>query len=487
MSEDTPPEHTETETPETDIVEETSDIGHDAGHEEGPDTTAVAAGPDDAANGDEGDDELAAVVAELGFTRMSLQQLKDTPPADLLALAEKLEVENANSMRKQDMMFSILKTLAEEGVEISGSGTMEVLSDGFGFLRSPEANYLPGPDDIYVSPSQIRKFGLRTGDSVDGGVRAPREGERYFALVDVKQINFEPPENVRHKVHFDNLTPLYPEQRLTMELPDPTIKDRSGRVIDIVAPLGKGQRCLIVAPPRVGKTVMLQNIAKSIETNHPECYLIVLLIDERPEEVTDMQRTVKGEVIASTFDEPATRHVQVAEMVIEKAKRLVEHKRDVVILLDSVTRLGRAYNTTVPSSGKVLTGGVDANALQRPKRFFGAARNIEEGGSLTIIATALIDTGSRMDEVIFEEFKGTGNSEIILDRKVADKRIFPAIDVLKSGTRKEELITPKDQLTKTYILRRILNPMGSQDAIEFLLDKLRQSKTNGDFFQSMNT
>jgi transcription termination factor Rho len=484
MSEDTPIEN---ETPETDAVEETSDIGHDAGHEEGPDTTAVAAGPEDAVNGDEGDDELAAVVAELGFSRMSLQQLKDTPPADLLALAEKLEVENANSMRKQDMMFSILKTLAEEGVEISGSGTMEVLSDGFGFLRSPEANYLPGPDDIYVSPSQIRKFGLRTGDSVDGGVRAPREGERYFALVDVKQINFEPPENVRHKVHFDNLTPLYPEQRLTMELPDPTIKDRSGRVIDIVAPLGKGQRCLIVAPPRVGKTVMLQNIAKSIETNHPECYLIVLLIDERPEEVTDMQRTVKGEVIASTFDEPATRHVQVAEMVIEKAKRLVEHKRDVVILLDSVTRLGRAYNTTVPSSGKVLTGGVDANALQRPKRFFGAARNIEEGGSLTIIATALIDTGSRMDEVIFEEFKGTGNSEIILDRKVADKRIFPAIDVLKSGTRKEELITPKDQLTKTYILRRILNPMGSQDAIEFLLDKLRQSKTNGDFFQSMNT
>ncbi|MCE3289173.1 MAG: transcription termination factor Rho, partial [Caulobacter sp.] len=449
--------------------------------------TAVADSPEDAVNGDEGDDELAAVVAELGFTRMSLQQLKETSPADLLALAEKLEVENANSMRKQDMMFSILKTLAEEGVEISGSGTMEVLSDGFGFLRSPEANYLPGPDDIYVSPSQIRKFGLRTGDSVDGGVRAPREGERYFALVDVKQINFEPPENVRHKVHFDNLTPLYPEQRLNMELPDPTVKDRSGRVIDIVAPLGKGQRCLIVAPPRVGKTVMLQNIAKSIETNHPECYLIVLLIDERPEEVTDMQRTVKGEVIASTFDEPATRHVQVAEMVIEKAKRLVEHKRDVVILLDSVTRLGRAYNTTVPSSGKVLTGGVDANALQRPKRFFGAARNIEEGGSLTIIATALIDTGSRMDEVIFEEFKGTGNSEIVLDRKVADKRIYPAIDVLKSGTRKEELITPKEHLQKTYILRRILNPMGAQDAIEFLLDKLRQSKTNGDFFQSMNT
>jgi transcription termination factor Rho len=482
MSEDTTPQD---ETPETG-----AEATEDAAVEILPppvDSPAPVEGAEAAADDDEDEADLSAVVAELGLTRMSLQELKEKSSADLLGLAEKLEVENANSMRKQDMMFAILKTLAEEGVEISGSGTMEVLSDGFGFLRSPEANYLPGPDDIYVSPSQIRKFGLRTGDSVDGGVRAPREGERYFALVDVKQINFEPPENVRHKVHFDNLTPLYPEQRLNMELPDPTVKDRSGRVIDIVAPLGKGQRCLIVAPPRVGKTVMLQNIAKSIETNHPECYLIVLLIDERPEEVTDMQRTVKGEVIASTFDEPATRHVQVAEMVIEKAKRLVEHKRDVVILLDSVTRLGRAYNTTVPSSGKVLTGGVDANALQRPKRFFGAARNIEEGGSLTIIATALIDTGSRMDEVIFEEFKGTGNSEIVLDRKVADKRIFPAIDVLKSGTRKEELITPKDQLTKTYILRRILNPMGSQDAIEFLLDKLRQSKTNGDFFQSMNT
>ncbi|MGE5502180.1 MAG: transcription termination factor Rho [Ignavibacteriales bacterium] len=435
---------------------------------------------------DEGSD-ISAAIASLGVTRMSLQELKEKSPADLLALAEKLEIENANSMRKQDMMFAILKTLAEEGIEISGSGTMEVVQDGFGFLRSPEANYLPGPDDIYVSPSQIRRFGLRTGDSVEGAIRAPRDGERYFALVKVDRINFEAPENVRHKVHFDNLTPLYPEERLTMELPDPTVKDRSGRVIDIVAPLGKGQRCLIVAPPRVGKTVMLQNIAKSIETNHPECYLIVLLIDERPEEVTDMQRTVKGEVISSTFDEPATRHVQVAEMVIEKAKRLVEHKRDVVILLDSVTRLGRAYNTVVPSSGKVLTGGVDANALQRPKRFFGAARNVEEGGSLTIIATALIDTGSRMDEVIFEEFKGTGNSEIVLDRKVADKRIFPAIDVLKSGTRKEELITPKDQLQKTYVLRRILNPMGAQDAIEFLLDKLRQTKTNGEFFQSMNT
>jgi transcription termination factor Rho len=439
-----------------------------------------------------GDDDsngaaVSAAIAALGVTKMSLQELKEKSPADLLALAEKLEIENANSMRKQDMMFAILKTVAEEGVEISGSGTMEVVQDGFGFLRSPEANYLPGPDDIYVSPSQIRKFGLRTGDSVEGAIRAPRDGERYFALVQVSRINFETPENVRHKVHFDNLTPLYPEERMTMELPDPTVKDRSGRVIDIVAPLGKGQRCLIVAPPRVGKTVMLQNIAKSIETNHPDSYLIVLLIDERPEEVTDMQRTVKGEVISSTFDEPATRHVQVAEMVIEKAKRLVEHKRDVVILLDSVTRLGRAYNTVVPSSGKVLTGGVDANALQRPKRFFGAARNIEEGGSLTIIATALIDTGSRMDEVIFEEFKGTGNSEIILDRKVADKRIFPAIDVLKSGTRKEELITPKEQLQKTYVLRRILNPMGAQDAIEFLLDKLRQTKTNGEFFQSMNT
>jgi len=433
------------------------------------------------------EDEGPSPVETLGLKRMSLQELKDKSPTDLLAFAEALELENANSMRKQDMMFAILKTLADGGVEISGGGTLEVLQDGFGFLRSPEANYLSGPDDIYVSPSQIRRFGLRTGDSVEGGVRAPREGERYFALVKVDTINFEDPDQVRHKVHFDNLTPLYPEERLKMEIEDPTLKDRSGRVIDIVAPLGKGQRCLIVAPPRVGKTVMLQNIAKSIAANHPECYLIVLLIDERPEEVTDMQRTVKGEVVSSTFDEPATRHVQVAEMVIEKAKRLVEHKRDVVILLDSVTRLGRAYNTVVPSSGKVLTGGVDANALQRPKRFFGAARNIEEGGSLTIIATALIDTGSRMDEVIFEEFKGTGNSEIVQDRKVADKRIFPAIDILKSGTRKEELITPRDQLQKIYVLRRILSPMGSQDAIEFLLDKLRQTKNNADFFQSMNT
>ena len=460
-----------------------------------PDTTATEAKDEPGAalqaqtdqTAEPATDGPSAVVAAMGISRMSLMELKLKSPSDLLALAEALEIENANSMRKQDMMFGILKTVAEEGVEISGGGVMEVVQDGFGFLRSPEANYLPGPDDIYVSPSQIRKFGLRTGDSVEGPIRAPREGERYFALLKVDMINFENPENVRHKVHFDNLTPLYPDERLTMEIQDPTLKDRSGRVIDIVAPLGKGQRCLIVAPPRVGKTVMLQNIAKSIAANHPECYLIVLLIDERPEEVTDMQRTVRGEVISSTFDEPATRHVQVAEMVIEKAKRLVEHKRDVIILLDSVTRLGRAYNTVVPSSGKVLTGGVDANALQRPKRFFGAARNIEEGGSLTIIATALIDTGSRMDEVIFEEFKGTGNSEIILDRKVADKRVFPAIDILKSGTRKEDLITPKDVLQKTYVLRRILNPMGPQDAIEFLLDKMRQTKNNADFFQSMNT
>ncbi|HEX3701146.1 MAG TPA: transcription termination factor Rho [Phenylobacterium sp.] len=448
---------------------------------------AAEAAADDAESGSDEPSEAARAIQAMGLTRMSLQELKDKSPADLLSFAEQLEIENANSMRKQDMMFAILKTLAEEGVEIFGSGTLEVVQDGFGFLRSPEANYLPGPDDIYVSPSQIRKFGLRTGDTVEGGIRAPREGERYFALVNVSQINFENPENVRHKVLFDNLTPLYPDERLKMEIDDPTLKDRSGRVIDIVAPLGKGQRCLIVAPPRVGKTIMMQNIAKAIAANHPECYLIVLLVDERPEEVTDMQRTVKGEVISSTFDEPATRHVQVAEMVIEKAKRLVEHKRDVVILLDNITRLGRAYNTVVPSSGKVLTGGVDANALQRPKRFFGAARNIEEGGSLTIISTSLIDTGSRMDEVIFEEFKGTGNSEIVLDRKVADKRIYPAIDILKSGTRKDELITPKDQLAKTHVLRRILAPMGAQDAIEFLLDKLRQSKNNDEFFQSMNT
>ncbi len=419
--------------------------------------------------------------------QLKLQDLKAKSPTELLAFAEELEVENASTMRKQELMFAILKQLAARDVEIIGEGVVEVLQDGFGFLRSPDANYLAGPDDIYVSPSQIRRFSLRTGDTVEGHIRSPKEGERYFALLKVNTINFEDPEKTRHKVHFDNLTPLYPDERFRMEPEEPTSKDMSARVMDIVTPLGKGQRGLIVAPPRTGKTVLLQNIAKSITTNHPECFLIVLLIDERPEEVTDMQRTVKGEVVSSTFDEPATRHVQVAEMVIEKAKRLVEHGRDVVILLDSITRLGRAYNTVVPSSGKVLTGGVDANALQRPKRFFGAARNIEEGGSLTIIATALIDTGSRMDEVIFEEFKGTGNSEIILDRKVADKRVFPAIDITRSGTRKEELLVPSDQLKKMYVLRRILTPMGTVDAIEFLLDKLRQTKRNADFFDSMNT
>ncbi|MDP1729998.1 MAG: transcription termination factor Rho [Devosia sp.] len=419
--------------------------------------------------------------------KMKLSELKVKSPAELLVFAEQFEVENASTMRKQELMFAILKELAAREVDITGEGVVEVLPDGFGFLRSPDANYLPGPDDIYVSPSQIRRFSLRTGDTVEGQIRSPKDGERYFALLKVNTINFEDPENVRHKVNFDNLTPLYPDERLRLELPDPTVKDKSARVMDLVAPLGKGQRAIIVAPPRTGKTVLLQNIAQSIATNHPECYLIVLLIDERPEEVTDMQRSVKGEVISSTFDEPASRHVQVAEMVIEKAKRLVEHKRDVVILLDSITRLGRAYNTVVPSSGKVLTGGVDANALQRPKRFFGAARNIEDGGSLTIISTALIDTGSRMDEVIFEEFKGTGNSEIVLDRKVSDKRVFPAIDVTKSGTRKEELLVEPDVLRKMYVLRRILNPMGTVDAIEFLLDKLRQTKTNSDFFESMNT
>jgi transcription termination factor Rho len=418
---------------------------------------------------------------------MKLQELKAKTPTELLAVAEELAVENASTMRKQELMFAILKNLAAQEVEIIGEGVVEVLQDGFGFLRSPDANYLPGPDDIYVSPSQIRRFSLRTGDTVEGMIRSPKEGERYFALLKVNTINFEDPDKARHKVHFDNLTPLYPDERFKMESEETHKKDMSARVIDLVAPLGKGQRGLIVAPPRTGKTVLLQNIAHSITSNHPECYLIVLLIDERPEEVTDMQRSVRGEVISSTFDEPATRHVQVAEMVIEKAKRLVEHGRDVVILLDSITRLGRAYNTVVPSSGKVLTGGVDANALQRPKRFFGAARNIEEGGSLTIIATALIDTGSRMDEVIFEEFKGTGNSEIILDRKVSDKRVFPSIDIQRSGTRKEELLVPPDQLKKTYVLRRILNPMGVVDAIEFLLDKLRQTKTNQDFFDSMNT
>jgi transcription termination factor Rho len=421
------------------------------------------------------------------LTSMTLQELKRKHPTEILALAESLEIEGANTLRTQDMLFSILKAVADRGVEIGGAGVCEILSDGFGFLRSPQSNYLPGPDDIYISPQQIRKFGLRTGDTVEGQIKAPKDGERYFALTKVNSVNYEDPDKVRHKVHFDNLTPLYPTERLKMELDDPTVKDKTGRIIDIVAPIGKGQRSLIVAQPRTGKTVILQNIAKAIEANHPEVFLIVLLIDERPEEVTDMQRTVKGEVVSSTFDEPATRHVAVAEMVIEKAKRLAEHGKDVVILLDSVTRLGRAYNTVVPSSGKVLTGGVDANALQRPKRFFGAARNLEEGGSLTIIATALIDTGSRMDEVIFEEFKGTGNSELQLDRKVADRRIFPAIDVLKSGTRKDELITPKEHLQKMYVLRRILSPMGTQDAIEFLLDKLKGSKNNDDFFQSMNT
>ncbi|MDB6180967.1 transcription termination factor Rho [Paracoccus fistulariae] len=418
--------------------------------------------------------------------RLNLSDLKAKSPADLLSMAEEWEVENASTMRKGEMMFSILKEHAEEGWDIGGEGVLEVVQDGFGFLRSTEANYLPGPDDIYVSPEMIRQHALRTGDTVEGVIRAPGENERYFALTKVERINFEEPERARHKVAFDNLTPLYPNQRLNMEIEDPTIKDRSARIIDLVAPIGKGQRSLIVAPPRTGKTVLLQNIAHSIERNHPECYLIVLLIDERPEEVTDMQRSVRGEVISSTFDEPASRHVAVSEMVIEKAKRLVEHKRDVVILLDSITRLGRAFNTVVPSSGKVLTGGVDANALQRPKRFFGAARNIEEGGSLTIIATALIDTGSRMDEVIFEEFKGTGNSEIVLDRKVADKRVFPAMDILKSGTRKEELLVDAKDLQKTYLLRRILNPMGTTDAIEFLISKLKQTKTNSEFFDSMN-
>ncbi|NRP13383.1 transcription termination factor Rho [Aliiroseovarius crassostreae] len=418
--------------------------------------------------------------------RLNLADLKAKSPKELVAMAEELEIENASTMRKGEMMFSILKELAEEEWIIGGDGVLEVVQDGFGFLRSTEANYLPGPDDIYVSPTVIRQYSLRTGDTIEGIIQAPGENENYFAITKVEKINFGDPEAAKHKVAFDNLTPLYPDERLKMEIEDPTIKDRSARIIDLVSPIGKGQRSLIVAPPRTGKTVLLQNIAHSIEANHPECYLIVLLIDERPEEVTDMQRSVKGEVVSSTFDEPASRHVAVAEMVIEKAKRLVEHKRDVVILLDSITRLGRAFNTTVPSSGKVLTGGVDANALQRPKRFFGAARNIEEGGSLTIISTALIDTGSRMDEVIFEEFKGTGNSEIVLDRKVADKRVFPAIDILKSGTRKEDLLVDAKDLQKTYVLRRILNPMGTTDAIEFLISKLKQTKTNGEFFDSMN-
>ena len=418
---------------------------------------------------------------------LKLQDLKEKSAAELIEFAKDNGVENASSLRKQELYFAILQNLADQDIEILGQGVIEVLQDGFGFLRSADANYLPGPDDIYISPSQIRKFSLRTGDTVEGYIRGPKEGERYFALVKVNLINFEDPKNMRTKVHFDNLTPLYPNEALTMEILDAEKKDLSDRIIDIVAPLGKGQRAMIVSPPRTGKTVLLQNIANSITKNQPECYLIVLLIDERPEEVTDMQRTVNGEVVSSTFDEPATRHVAVSEMVMEKAKRLVEHGRDVVILLDSITRLGRAFNTVVPSSGKVLTGGVDANALQRPKRFFGAARNIEEGGSLTIISTALIDTGSRMDEVIFEEFKGTGNSEVVLDRKMADKRVFPAIDIMKSGTRKEELLLDKEKLHKIYVLRRILDPMGTIDAIEFLLDKLSQTKSNDEFYDSMNT
>ena len=418
---------------------------------------------------------------------MNLQELKRKTPAELLAFAEELEIENASSLRKQDMLFAILKQLAENDVPISGDGVLEVLSDGFGFLRSYEANYLPGPDDIYVSPSQVRRFGLRTGDTVEGQIRSPRDGERYFALLKVNGINFDEPDRLRQRINFDNLTPLYPEEKLQLEFDDPARKDLTTRVIDLITPLGKGQRAIIVSPPRAGKTVMLQNIAHAVAANHPEVYLIVLLIDERPEEVTDMARSVHGEVVSSTFDEPAQRHVQVAEMVIEKAKRLVEHKRDVVILLDSITRLARAYNTVVPSSGKVLTGGVDANALQRPKRFFGGARNIEEGGSLTIIATALIDTGSRMDEVIFEEFKGTGNSEIVLDRKVADKRTFPSIDITKSGTRKEELLVDRGVLSKMWVLRRVLTPMGTVDGLEFLINKLKESKSNSEFFDAMNT
>ena len=418
---------------------------------------------------------------------MKLQELKALSPTDLLAYAEELEVENASALRRQEQMFAILKQAADNKEEITGIGVLEIMQDGFGFLRAPEANYLPGPDDIYVSPSQIRRFSLRTGDTVEGEIRAPKDGERYFALLRVDLINFNDPEDAKHKVHFDDLTPLYPDERIVMERKDPGLEDKTGRVIELVSPIGKGQRALIVAQPRTGKTVILQSIAHSIMENNPECFLIVLLIDERPEEVTDMKRSVKGEVISSTFDEPASRHVKVAEMVIDKAKRLVEHKMDVVILLDSITRLARAYNTVVPSSGKVLTGGVDANALQKPKRFFGAARNIEEGGSLTIISTALIDTGSRMDEVIFEEFKGTGNSEIVLDRKLADKRVFPAIDIIKSGTRKEELLVDEAALAKMWVLRRILNPMGAMDSMEFLLGKLKATKDNNEFFDSMNT
>jgi transcription termination factor Rho len=418
---------------------------------------------------------------------MNLKELKLKSSDELLTLAEEFGVENASGMLKQDLIFAILKSFAEAGGVISGEGVVEVLQDGFGFLRSPEANYLPGPDDIYVSPSQIKRFGLRTGDTVSGETRSPKRGERYFALLKVTEINMEAPEKARHRINFDNLTPLYPEQKFNIERVDPTVKDFSTRIMDVICPIGKGQRSLIVAPPRTGKTVLMKNIALAISENHPEAIIIVLLIDERPEEVTDMSRSVKGEVISSTFDEPASRHVQVAEMVIEKAKRLVEHKRDVVILLDSITRLARAYNTCVPSSGKVLSGGVDSNALQRPKRFFGAARNIENGGSLTIIATALIETGSRMDEVIFEEFKGTGNSEIVLDRKISDKRIFPAIDITKSGTRKEELLVDKDTLAKMWMLRRILQPMGTVDASEFILDKLKATKNNAEFYSTMNS
>ena len=420
---------------------------------------------------------------------MNLQELKKKSPADLILQAEKLEIENPSTLRKQEILFAILKKLAQKNEQITGGGVLEVLQDGFGFLRAIESNYLPGPDDIYCSPSQIRKFGLRTGDSVEGEIRAPKDSERYFALLKVDKINFDNPEKARNKIAFDNLTPLYPDQQLKMEVEKIKIEknaDQTARLIDLVSPIGKGQRSLIISPPKAGKTIILQNIAHSIAANHPECYLMVLLIDERPEEVTDMQRSVKGEVISSTFDEPASRHVAVAEMVIEKAKRLTEHKKDVVILLDSITRLGRAYNAVIPSSGKVLTGGVDANALQRPKRFFGAARNVEQGGSLTIISTALIDTGSRMDEVIFEEFKGTGNSELILDRKVSDKRIFPAIDITRSGTRREELLFKKDDLQKMNILRKILSSMGTMDAIEFLLSKLKNTKNNADFFISMN-
>ena len=418
---------------------------------------------------------------------MHLNELKSKNPSDLLSYAESLEVENASNLRKQDMMFACLKKLADNDVSIYGEGVLEVLADGFGFLRSVDSNYLAGPDDIYVSPSQVKKFGLRTGDTVEGEIRSPKDGERYFALLKIESVNFEKPDNIRQRINFDNLTPLYPDEKISFETEfTPENKDYTPRIIDLISPVGKGQRSLIVAPPRTGKTMMLQSIAKAITTNHPEVYLLVLLIDERPEEVTDMQRSVKGEVISSTFDEPATRHVQVTDMVIEKAKRLVEHKRDVVILLDSITRLARAYNTVIPSSGKVLTGGVDANALQRPKRFFGAARNIEEGGSLSIIATALVETGSRMDEVIFEEFKGTGNSEVILDRKLSDKRVFPSIDVTKSGTRKEELLVQKDTLSKMWVLRRILMQMGPVDAMEFLVDKLKQSKSNEDFFRAMN-